>query len=230
MHIEVGVVQGAKMVLSYGTAAASFAFLAKQAWDAVKDKGLLSLTARSLITTLLVLSFFEILPHHPVGISEVHLILGSTLFLLFGLAPTGIGLAAGLLIQGLFFAQFDLPNYSINITTLLVPLFAMAVLAKKMIPENLAYKDLSYAQTVKLSLSYQGGIIAWVAFWAIYGQGIGSENLASVASFGAAYATVVLLEPLVDMAVLAGAKALHSAKENVQTTGFFTARLYNTNA
>jgi hypothetical protein len=79
-----------------------------------------------------------------VGVSEVHLILGSTLFLIFGLAPAGIGLLSGLLIQGLFFAPFDLPNYSINVTTLLVPLFAMAVLARKMIPENMAYKDLKY--------------------------------------------------------------------------------------
>jgi len=226
MHIEVGVVDGAKMVLSYATVATSFAYLAKKVWDEVKDSGFFSVLSRSVITTFLVLGFFEVLPHHPVGVSEVHLILGSTLFLLFGLAPAGIGLALGLLIQGLFFAPFDLPNYTINTTTLLVPLFAMAVIAKKMIPENLAYKDLSYAQTVKLSLSYQGGIIAWVAFWAIYGQGVGIANLTSVATFGMAYATVVLLEPLVDMAVLAGAKALHRAKDR----GLFTARLYHANS
>ncbi|TGO03036.1 cobalt transporter [Candidatus Thiomargarita nelsonii] len=226
MHIEVGVVESAKMVLSYGTAAAAFGYLAKQVWETVKDKGILSLVVRTLATTLLVLSFFEVLPHHPVGVSEVHFILGSTLFLIFGLAPAGIGLAAGLLIQGLFFAPFDLPNYAINVTTLLVPLFAMAVLAKKVIPNNVAYKDLSYAQTVKLSLAYQGGIISWVAFWAVYGQGFGAENLASVASFTVAYSTVVLLEPVVDIAVLAGAKTL----DQLQNSGFVTARLYHAEA
>ncbi len=226
MHIEVGVVESAKMVLSYGTAVAAFGYLAKQVWETVKDKGMLSLVVRTLATTLLVLIFFEVLPHHPVGVSEVHLILGSTLFLLFGLAPAGIGLAAGLLIQGLFFAPFDLPNYAINVTTLLVPLFAMAVLAKKVIPNNVAYKDLSYAQTVKLSLAYQGGIISWVAFWAVYGQGFGAENLASVASFAVAYSTVVLLEPVVDIAVLAGAKTL----DQLQNSDFVTARLYHAEA
>lgn len=226
MHIEVGVVESAKMVLSYGTAAAAFGYLSKQVWQTVKDKGILSLVVRTLATTLLVLSFFEVLPHHAVGISEVHLILGSTLFLIFGLAPAGIGLAAGLLIQGLFFAPFDLPNYAINVTTLLVPLFAMAVLAKKVIPNNVAYKDLTYAQTVKLSVAYQGGIISWVAFWAVYGQGFGAENLASVASFAVAYSTVVLLEPVIDIAVLAGAKTLNK----LQNSGFVTARLYHAEA
>ncbi len=226
MHIEVGVVEGAKMILSYGTAAAAFGYLAKRSWDEIKDKGIISMAVRTLVTTLLVLTFFEVLPHHPVGVSEVHLILGSTLFLIFGLAPAGIGLAAGLLIQGLFFAPFDLPNYTINVTTLLVPLYTMAIIAKKVIPETTAYKDLSYAQTVKLSLAYQGGIISWVAFWALYGQGFGAENLAAVGTFAVAYATIVLLEPVIDIAVLAGAKAL----DRLQNSNFVTTRLYHAEA
>jgi ABC-type Co2+ transport system permease subunit len=213
MHIEAGVVDGAKMLLSYGTAIVSLGFAAKLAADTIKKDGILSLTVRSLLTTLLVFSYFEVLPHHPIGVSEVHLILGSTLFLLFGIAPAAIGLAAGLLIQGMFFAPFDLPQYGINITTLLIPLFAMSILAKKIIPENIAYKDIKYTQALKLSTAYQGGIVAWVAFWAFYGQGFGSENLAQVLSFGTAYMSVIILEPLVDLAVLAGAKALHGLKD-----------------
>ena len=54
----------------------------------------------------------------------MHLILGSTLLLLFGAGAAAIGLAVGLLIQGLFFAQFDLPQYGMNVTTLLLPLGA----------------------------------------------------------------------------------------------------------
>ena len=49
-------------------------------------------------------SFFEVFPHEPVGVSEVHLILGSTLLLMFGAGAAAIGLAFGLLVQGLFFA------------------------------------------------------------------------------------------------------------------------------
>ncbi len=213
MHIEAGVVEGTKMVLSYATAFVSLGFVTKLALDAIKEDGILSLGIRSLLATLLVFSYFEVLPHHPIGVSEVHLIMGSTLFLLFGLAPAAIGLVAGLLIQGLFFAPFDLPQYGMNVTTLLIPLLAMSLLAKKVIPENIAYKDIKYTQALKLSTAYQGGIVAWVAFWAFYGQGFGSENLAQVLSFGSAYMTVIILEPLVDLGVLAGAKALHGLKD-----------------
>jgi hypothetical protein len=207
MHIEPGVVDGAKIVLSYATAAASFGLAAKMALDTIrKDGGVASLAARSVATTALVFGFFEILPHHPVGVSEVHLILGSTLYLIFGAGPAALGLALGLLVQGMFFAPFDLPQYGMNVTTLLVPLYAMSLLARKIIPAKTAYKDVKYTQALALSTAYQGGIVVWVAFWAFYGHGFAAENLAQVASFGAAYMTVIILEPLVDLAVLAIAK------------------------
>ena len=223
MHIEVGVVDSAKMVLSYGTALAAFAYLGKEMINAAKEKGFPSLIFRSVLASLAVLVFFEIFPKQPVGISEVHFILGSTLFLIFGLAPAGIGLLAGLLIQGLLFAPFDLPNYSVNVTTLLVPLFFMGATAKKIIPRNTAYKDIGYSQALKLSLTYQGGIITWVAFWALYGQGFTSANLAAISSFAVAYMSVVILEPLIDLATLAGAKTLHGMKDS----SFVTPRLHN---
>ena len=99
-----------------------------------------------------------------------------------------------------------------NVTTLLVPLFACAALARRIIPESAAYVDLSYAQALKLSMAYQGGIVLWVGFWAIYGQGMGAANLQSIASFGAAYMTVVLVEPLADLGILAAAKWLQRLK------------------
>lgn len=224
MHIEAGIVQGAKMVLSYGTAAVSFGIAGKLAIENIKENGLIPMVVKTIIATILVFIFFQVLPHHPIGVSEVHLILGSTIFLIFGAAPAALGLAFGLLIQGLFFAQFDLPQYGINVTTLLMPLFAMGYLASKIIPKNIAYKDIKYTDTLKLSLVYQGGIVSWVAFWALYGQGFGVENLSSVFTFGAAYMSVVILEPVIDMAVLAGAKTLGS----LQNSSFVNKRLYNT--
>ncbi|MEP2704729.1 MAG: energy-coupling factor ABC transporter permease [Roseibium sp.] len=208
MHVEPGIVDGAKIVLSYGTAAASFGLLGKMALDTVRKSGVASLAIRSAITTLLVVCFFEILPHYPVGVSEVHFILGSTLFLIFGAGPAAIGLAAGLALQGFLVAPFDLPQYGVNVTTLIVPLWAVGLLANKIIPKKTAYVDVSYKQALALSTTYQGGIVAWVAFWAFYGQGFGAESVASVTTFGAAYMLVVLGEPLVDLAVLAGAKTL----------------------
>ena len=224
MHIEPGVVDGAKLALSYATAALSFGLVGKMASDTLrKDASVASLASRSLVTTALVFSFFEILPHHPVGVSEVHLILGSTLFLMFGAGAASIGLAFGLLLQGLFFAPFDLPQYGMNVTTLIVPLFALAKLSEKLIPAKTAYVDVGYRQAFVLSTAYQGGIVAWVAFWALYGHGFETTNLANIATFGAAYMTVVIVEPLVDLAVLAAAKSLNKATDN----RFFTTRLHH---
>ena len=104
------------------------------------------------------------------------------------------------------FLPADLPQYGANVTTLLVPLFALHALAKRIIAPSTAYVDLTYGQVLALSTTYQGGVVAWVAFWAVYGAGFGAENLASVTSFGAAYMAVVLIEPLADLAVLAAAK------------------------
>ena len=121
MHIEPEIVTGAKLVLSYATGIAAGGVALKLAVDAVREQGVTSFVVRTVVTTALVFSFFEILPHFRMGVSEVHFILGSTLFLLFGAAPAALGLALGLLLQGLFFAPTDLPQYGMNVTTLLVP-------------------------------------------------------------------------------------------------------------
>jgi ABC-type Co2+ transport system permease subunit len=209
MHIEPGLVSDDKIWLSYVTATGAGAVALKLAWEDLKERGLVSFTVRSVITTALVFSFFEVLPHYPVGVSEVHLILGSTLFLIFGGAPAAIGLAAGLLIQGLFFAQFDLPQYGMNVTTLLVPLFGLRYLATRIITPNTPYVELKYRQALALSTAYQAGIVVWVAFWAFYGQGFSASNAMAISSFGAAYMLVIIIEPLADLVVLGAAKALH---------------------
>ena len=209
MHIEPGVVDGAKIAFSYATAAGAFGLTAKMAMDTIRnDGGAAALAMRSVVTTALVFCFFQVLPHYPVGVSEVHFILGATLYLIFGAGPAAIGLAAGLLLQGLLFAPTDLPMYLVNVTTLVVPLWGVSMLAKRIVPAGTAYVDLRYSQVLALSVAYQGGVIAWVAFWALYGQGAGAENLASIGAFGAAYLLVVLIEPIIELLVLAGAKAL----------------------
>jgi ABC-type Co2+ transport system permease subunit len=221
MHIEPGLVNEAKIVLSYATAAAAGGVALYHIANAAKERGVVSVALRSVIATVGVFLFFEVLPHFPVGVSEVHFILGSTLFLILGAGPAAIGLAMGLLIQGLFFAPFDLPQYGMNLTTLLVPLFALHELAKRLIAPGTAYVDLEYKQVLALSTVYQGGVVAWVAFWAVYGAGFGAANLAAIGSFGVAYMAVVLIEPLADLAVLAAAKAIRA-----QGSVFVTPRLY----
>jgi len=213
MHIEAGVVSGAKMLLSYATGTAVIGTSLKLAWENIKENGVLSFLIKTVISTIVVFSCFEVLPHYPIGVSEVHLILGTTLFLIFGIAPTALGLTLGLLIQGLFFAPFDLPQYGINITTLLASILFLNIVAKKIIPANTPYKDITYSQLLKLSLIWEGSIVSWVAFWAFYGQGFGAENLHDVWTFGVAYMGVVIIEPLVDMVVLALVKAFYKSNE-----------------
>jgi ABC-type Co2+ transport system permease subunit len=213
MHIEAGVVEGAKMFLSYGTGAAVIGTAAKLGWDNMKQNGFISYILKTLIAAAVVFFCFEVLPHYPIGVSEVHLILGTTIFLIFGIAPASAGLALGLLVQGLFFEHQDLPQYGINVTTLLASMFALNYAAKKVIPAGVAYKDISYMQLLKLSVVWEGAIVSWVAFWALYGQGFGAENLHNVATFGAAYMSVIIIEPIVDIAVLAAVKAYTKTKE-----------------
>jgi ABC-type Co2+ transport system permease subunit len=223
MHIEPGIVDGTRIVLSYATAAAAGGYATKLAAETIRAQGAVSFVTRAVVTTALVFCFFEILPHYSVGVSEVHFIFGSTLFLIFGAAPAAFGLALGLLLQGLFFVPTDLPQYGMNVTTLLVPLFAIGALADRVIARDTAYVDLKYRQALSLSTAYQSGIVAWVAFWAIYGRGLGAENLSSIATFGGSYILVITVEPLVDLGVLALAKSMRG----VFSGGLVTPRLHH---
>lgn len=224
MHIEPGVVNGAKLALSYATAAGAVVYSGKLIWQSLLEKGALSLIARSAMAMMATIIFFEILPHFSAGVSEVHFILGSTILLTLGVGPAAIGLALGLFLQGTLMSPIDLPQFGMNLTTLLVPLFAIHVLAKKVIAKDTAYVDLTYAQALKLSGTYQAGVVAWVAFWAIYGAGFGAETVASVLTFGAAYMVVLLVEPIADLAILWGAKKARG----LEGSGLVTPRLYAT--
>ncbi len=65
-------------------------------------------------------------------------------------------------------------------------------------------------------------MVAWVAFWALCGQGVGASNARLRRRLRRAYMLVVLLEPLVDLAVLAGAKLARGLGQS----GLVTPRLY----
>lgn len=218
MHIEPGLVTGAKLLLGYATAAGAAGYTAKLSVDSIREKGIVSLALRSIVTTGLVFTFFELLPHFRVGVSEVHFILGSTLFLIFGAAPAAIGLALGLLVQGAFLEPQDIPQFGMNVTTLLVPLFALAPLANRIIRVETPYTELRYAQVLTLSTAYQSGVVLWVAFWALYGGGASLENMAAIGTFAGSYVVVVLIEPVLDVAVLALAKSLRPLRDSLIVT------------
>lgn len=223
MHMEPGIVEGPKIILSYVTATGVGAYALYLASQLFKDRGLGALLGRTAATTALVFVFFQVFPHYPVGISEVHLILGSTLFLIFGAAPAAFGLAFGLLAQGFLFAPFGLPQYGMNVTTVLVPLFALQFVAHKVIAPETPYVDLKYRQALALSTTFQAGIVSWVAFWALYGEGFAGQTVRDVFTFGGAYMLVITIEPLADLGVLAAAKGLRQLKN----TPILRRRSYN---
>ena len=208
MHIEPGVVNGAKIGLSYLTGAAAIALGLKLLIRRMFNSTSVLVTAvRCLITTIFVFSFFEVLPQYPLGVSEVHFIFGATLFLFFGAGATAFGLVAGLSLQGILLAPSDLPQLYINISTLLFPLFAVSYISTKIISANISYTDLKYWQVISLTGIYQGGIILWVAFWCFYGQGFNQETFYNVGVFSLAYSTVIGIECLLDVGLLATFKS-----------------------
>ena len=100
-----------------------------------------------------------------------------------------------------------------NVTTLLVPLFALQLVARRLIAPETRYVDIKYRQALALSATYQAGIVSWVAFWALYGEGFALATVRDIATFGGAYLLVIVVEPLADLAVLAGAKGLRQLKD-----------------
>ena len=98
----------------------------------------------------------------------------------------------------------------------------MAALAQRIIPADTPYTEVTYGQAAKLSAVFQGGIVAWVAFWVFYGQGFTAETLANAGAFASVYIIVVLLEPIIDLGALALAKTFR----RFENTGLPHARLY----
>jgi hypothetical protein len=108
-----------------------------------------------------------------------------------------------------------------NLTSLLLPLFALNYVARRVISPRTAYVDLSSQQVLKLSATFQGGVVAWVIFWTIYGQGFSVPTITSILSFGSAYIGVIVLESCFDLCLLAGAKRIRE----IQRFRFFDSRL-----
>lgn len=221
MHIEPGVVEGAKMALGAATGIGAVGYALKSLADNSKHAGAIKTGVQLAACTVGTLMFFELFWRHSVGVSEVHLIFGATLLLLFGLGPTAVGLSLGLLAQGLFFEPSDLAQYGMNVTTLLVPLFVVNAYINKTIPQNTTFVQLRYPELLKISAIYQGGIIAWVAFWVVWGQGVTASSMSGIASFATLYAAVIVVEAAVSLALLYGFKRY----ANSSTYTWFTPRL-----
>ena len=85
-----GIVDGTKIVLCYATDTACTLDAGRLCLTHIRQERAVSMLLRSAIAAALVFVLFEVFPHVPVDVSEVHLIVGSSLLLILGAVPTAI--------------------------------------------------------------------------------------------------------------------------------------------
>ncbi len=62
VHIEPGIVEGPKIILSYLTASGAGLYALRAGWHLVKERGPAAVLGRSLATTAMVFTFFQVFP------------------------------------------------------------------------------------------------------------------------------------------------------------------------
>lgn len=191
MHIEPGLIAPAKLTLA---AAVAGPLLLAYLPQVLKQPAL-------LLRTLLAALFFSLFMqafHMKAGPSELHFLGAMPLYLSFGFVPTLLGLALGLLLQGLIFEPQDLVHLAVNSLSLMLPLMAVHYgVAQRLVHGE---RPITVKTLLQLDSAYYGGVIAMVGFWLAIGQG--ETSVAEWARFAVAYAPVVLLEPLVTLGTL----------------------------
>lgn len=193
MHIEPGVLAAAKIVaanaVALGVVAVAVLALLKQ--------------PHLLLRTLLAAAFFTLCMqafHLKVGPSELHFLGAMPMYLAFGLLPTLLGFALGLLLQGWLFEPADLLHLSVNTLSLVLPLLLVhASVGRSLTRVNLR-------AVLRLDASYYAGVTAIVGFWLALGEV--ATPLADWLRFAGSYLIVVALEPLLTVSLLLGLSRL----------------------
>ena len=186
MHIEPGSSKSQDL-LSYVTGfGASGLYALRAAWQLVEGAGFMPCGAQPGDDRAGALMFFEVLPHRPVGVSEVHLIPRTTLFLLFvhGAGSDRVGrrpAAARVVLRTL-----DPPQYGMNIRHAAGAAIQAAILSPTGSSPRTPLRSVAVPATLALSDHLSGGVVTWAGFWALYGQGFTGQTVQSIAAFGAA--------------------------------------------
>lgn len=199
MHIEPGILSAPQIAAANATAIATLAAHA----------GGLLRRPLDIARTLLAAAAFSLLMevwHQPVGPSELHFIGASTIYFLFGFAPTLFGFAIGLALQALLFEPQDMLHLGVNALSLMLPLIAAHTLIGRRITAGGANAPISWASVMRFDAIYYGGVVAMVGFWLAGGNT--QTSLADWALFAAAYLPVVLCEPVMTAAVLRAVRRL----------------------
>lgn len=190
MHIEPGILSGAKIAAANLTA---IGLAAAQAPQLLKQPQL-------VLRTLLAALFFSVFMqsfHLPAGASELHFIGAMPIYLTLGFVPTLLGFGLGLLLQGVIFEPADLLHLGVNFLSLAVPLLALHLGLGRRLAAGAATEIKS---VLKLDAAYYAGVAIMVGFWLSMGEV--ATPFAEWITFAAAYLPVVLIEPVLTVAVV----------------------------
>lgn len=194
MHIQPGVLNGAKIAYANETALATIAAFIPAA---LKRPDL-------IVRTLLAALFFSVLMeifHLPVGASELHLVGASTVYFLFGFVPTVLGFAFGLFLQGTLFEHQDLIHLGVNSLSLMLPLISVhALIGRKFLARQGDKTTVNWGEVVRFDSIYYSGVVGMVGFWLL--NGTEATPLVQWATFAVSYLPLVLLEPVLTIALI----------------------------
>lgn len=200
MHIEPGVINAAKVLAANAAAVATLAAYVP---------GLIRQPAE-IVKVLLAAAFFSVFMqayHMPAGASELHFIGASFIYFIFGFRPTLYGFALGLLLQGVLFEPGDLVHLGVNSLSLMVPLIAAhAAFGRVCFAEGEDKAKVSWRRIAAFDAAYYTGVTLMVGFWLSLGEE--PTPLADWVTFAAAYAPLVLIEPVFSWLALKGVERL----------------------
>jgi ABC-type Co2+ transport system permease subunit len=201
MHIEIGIIDGARTLAAHGTAAAV---------ALTQIPALLRAPANPVKTGLAAVVFSGLMQawHLPVGPSELHLIGATTIYLLFGFVPTMLGFALGLILQALLFEPLDLAHWGVNALSLMLPMAAVHFSFGRRLSAGSMADRFTFARVLRLDAVYYAGVTAMVGFWLMISND--AEAQADWGRWALAYAPVFVAEALISFAaVLAVKQGLH---------------------
>ncbi|MDA0233322.1 MAG: energy-coupling factor ABC transporter permease [Proteobacteria bacterium] len=190
MHIEPGILSGAKIAAAN---LAATALVAAQAPQLLRKP-------QRLLRTLLAALFFSVFMqsfHTPAGASELHFIGAMPIYLTLGFVPTLLGFGLGLLLQGGVFEPADLLHLGVNFLSLAVPLVALHATLGRRLASGAATR---VGSVLKLDAAYYAGVAVMVGFWLAMGEV--ATPFAAWAAFASAYLPVALIEPVLTVALV----------------------------
>lgn len=193
MHIEIGIIDQARLVAAN---AGAIALVATQLPAMVKNP----LNIPKAVLAGLVFTVLMQIWHQPVGPSELHLIGATSIYLLFGFAPAMIGLALGLVFQSVVFEPQDIVHLGVNALTLMTPMVALHYTFGKRLFAGAMKERFTLGKVLRIDAVYYAGVSAMVGFWLMISGG--GLTVATWATWAVAYMPVFAAEALLTFTVV----------------------------